>query len=66
MRKKWVGGLGGDWKGHGRAGHSGKSRERREVIGGAGLSGEEGRDRREVIGGGGFLGKKSGRKGGKW
>ena len=52
-------------KGCGRAGHSGKSHERREVIGGGGVSGEESSDRREVIGGGGFLGKKSRRKWGK-
>ena len=58
MRKKWVGGLGGDWKGHGRAGHSGKSRERREVIGGGGNSRDGSRDRSEVIGGGGILGRK--------
>ena len=46
-------------KGHGRAGHSGESRDRREVIGGGGVSGEKSRDRREVIGGGDFVGNKS-------
>ena len=46
-------------KGHGRAGHSGENRDRREGIGGGGISGEKSRDRREVIGGEGILGKKS-------
>ncbi len=51
---------GGELRGHGRAGHSGKRRDRRGVIGGGGISGEKSHDRREVIGGGGFLGEKSG------
>ena len=37
-------------EGHERAGHNGKSRDRREVIGGGGISVEKSRDRREVIG----------------
>jgi hypothetical protein len=41
---------GGGRKGHERAGHNGKSRDRREVIGGGGISVEKSRDRREVIG----------------
>ena len=61
--------MGGEWKGRGRAGHSGKNRERREVIGGGGISGEEIGERREVIGGEGILGKKSdwewGKRGGE-
>ena len=60
---------GGSWKGHGRAGHNGKSYERREVIGGGRNSGEGSRDSREVIGGEGILGKKSegewGKRGGE-
>ena len=57
--------MGREVKGHGRAGHSGESRDRREVIGGGGLSGEESGDRREVIGGEELLGKKSDREWGK-
>ncbi len=41
---------GGGRKRHERAGHNGKSSDRREVIGGGGISGEKSRDRREVIG----------------
>ena len=56
-------------KGHGRAGHSGENRDRREGIGGGGISGEKSRDSREVIGGEGILGKKSdwewGKRGGE-
>ena len=56
-------------RGCGRAGHSGKSRGRREVIGGGVVPGEESSERREVIGGGGILGKKSdwewGKRGGE-
>ena len=58
MRKNWVGGLGGEWKGHDRAGHNGKSRERREVIGVGGLSGDVSRERREMMWEGGNLGRK--------
>ena len=46
----WVGGLGGEWKSHGRAGHSGKSRGRRALIGVSGLSEDGSRERREMIG----------------
>ena len=52
-------------KGHGGAGHSGESRDRREVIGGGGITGVGSRDSREVIGGEGILGRKSGREWGK-
>ncbi len=41
---------GGGRKGHERAGHNGKSRDRREVIGGGGILVEKSRDKREVIG----------------
>ena len=37
-------------KSHGRAGQSGKSRDRRGAIGGGGVAGEKSRDRRKVIG----------------
>ena len=50
--------MGGEWKGHGRAGHSGKSRVRRAVIGGGGLSEDGSRERREMIGEGGIVRRK--------
>ena len=50
--------MGGEWKGHGRAGHSGKNRVRRAVIGGGGLSEDESRERREMIGEGVIVGRK--------
>jgi hypothetical protein len=56
---------GGEMRGHEKAGHSGKNRDRREVIGGGGISGEKSHDRREMIGGGGFLGEKGGLEGGE-
>ena len=56
----WVGGLGGEWKSHGRAGHNGKSRGRRALIGVSGLSEDGSRERREMIGEGGIVGRKKG------
>ena len=50
--------LGREVKGHGRAGHSGESRDRREGIGGGEILGDGSRERREVIGGGDILGRK--------
>ena len=41
---------GGEMKSHGRAGQSGKSRDRRGAIGGGGVAGDKSRDRRKVIG----------------
>ena len=50
--------MGGEWKGHGRAGHSRKSRVRRAVIGVGELSEDGSRERREMIGEGGIVGRK--------
>ena len=50
--------MGGEWKGHSRAGHSGKSRGRRAMIGVGGLSEDGSRERREMIGEGGIVGRK--------
>ena len=52
--------MGGEWKGHGRAGHSRKSRVRRAVIGVGELSEDGSRERREMIGEGGIVGRKRG------
>ena len=51
-------GSGREVKGHGRAGHSGESRDRREGIGGGEILGDGSRERREVIGGGDIFGRK--------
>ena len=50
--------MGGEWKSHGRAGHSGKSRVRRAMIGVGELSEDGSRERREMIGEGGIVGRK--------
>ena len=55
--------MGGEWKSHGRAGHSGKSRVRRAMIGVGELSEDGSRERREMIGEGGIVGRKRGESG---